>query len=135
MKTQLAMALWLDFADSEVSAVAPSHDGVRIRMAAAHVLRSEAGAGKPVEGFARGVELLLPGAALDGAPGGFMGRISLGRVQIGGRWSSRLPLPFCAGGDVKLELAFANQSNLVLAASGIECRYEGEPNFSDSLFC
>jgi len=130
------MKLSLVFADSEVSAVASSHDGVRIRMSAAHVLRSEAGAGKPTEGFARAVELLLPGAELHGgAPGDFMGRISHGRVQVGGGWLSRLALPSSCAGPVTLELAFANQSQLVLNANGLACRYEGEPNFAESLSC
>lgn len=135
MRTHVAMALWLHFADSEVAFVAPTGDGVRIRLSAAYVLREEGGVGKPTEGFARGVELLLAGAGLSGAVGELMGRISQGRVRIGGRWFSQMALPSSSSGTVTLELTFANHAELVLSASRIECRYESEPNFSESLLC
>lgn len=64
-----------------------------------------------------------------------MGRVSQGRVRVDGRWASQLALPSSCAGPVTLELAFANQSQLVLDANGLVCRYEGEPNFSESLFC
>jgi len=126
----------LVFADSEVVSVTATAKTIRLRFSAAHVIRSDiADSSQPVEGFARGVELLLAGASLDKAEGELIGSLAQGRVEIDGEWSSSLALPSSAQGHVTLELAFANQSSLVLTASGIECRYEGEPNFSESLFC
>ncbi|WP_137893131.1 hypothetical protein [Ramlibacter sp. 2FC] len=124
----------LVLADSEVSVVSSLGDGVRIRLSAAHVLRSEAGT-RPTPGFARRVELWLPGAALPRPSGEFLGRIAQGRAQFGGRWASQLALPSSCAGPVTLELAFANRSQLLLQATGLACRYEGEANFSESLFC
>lgn len=130
------MNLTLRFADSEVTAVTSSSEGVCIRMSAAYVLRSEEPAGsKPTEGFARAVLLILAGARLDELPGHYIGRISHGRVEIGSQWASVIALPSSTVGKVKLELGFANQSHLLVEASGIECRFEGEPNFAESLFC
>jgi hypothetical protein len=126
----------LTFDGSEVASVTASGRDVRIRLSAARVLRSEsADANRLVEGFARGVELLMAGTSLDEAEGHFIGSISQGRVAISGAWSSVIALPSLHAGPVTLELVFANQSSLTLAASGIECRYDGEPNFSESLFC
>lgn len=126
----------LAFADSEVAAVSSSGEGVRIRLSAAHVLRSDAAApSRPTAGFARAVELFLPGARLHQEPGHCLGRIAHGRVRLGHRWSATLALPFAAEQATTLELVFANQSSLSLSAHGITCRYEGEANFSESLFC
>lgn len=126
----------LAFADSEVASLASSGDGVRIRLSAARVLRVDAAApARPTEGFARAVELFLPGARLHEEPGHCLGRIAQGRVRIGHHWSSTLPLPFVSPSHAKLELAFANQSSLSLSADGISCRFEGEPNFTESLSC
>lgn len=126
----------LAFADSEVAGVAASGGGVRIRLSAAHVLRVDAAApSRPTEGFARAVELVLAGARLHDDPGHCLGRIAQGRVRIGHHWSPTLPLPFASQGHATLELAFANQSNLSLSADGITCRFEGEPNFTESLSC
>ena len=130
------MELSLVFADSEVASVESEANAVFIRLSAAHVLRQPlSGEGKAGEGFARGVVLLLKGASLNGAESHFAGSIALGRLKIGGVWSSTLALPSSTPSDVSLELTFANQSLLVLAASGIEGRFEGEPNFAESLFC
>ncbi len=111
-------------------------DGVEIRLSAAHVLRAAGEpAGKSANGYARAVTLRLPGATLTGATDHLIGRISQGRVQIGDVWSSAVALPSASGEPVRLELGFANQSHLALAASGFECRFDGEPNFAESLFC
>lgn len=121
--------------DSEVAAVVAAEQGVRIRLSAAHVLRSEVSDGQAVPGFARAVELWLSGAVLQGAPGGCIGRIDQGRVCIEGRWASQLALPGAWDGPVMLELAFANRAQLQLQARGLACRYRGEANFSESLSC
>lgn len=141
VSSSLPVALTLSFADSEVACVSAASDGVRIRLSAAQVQRVEVPGSKPTEGYSRTVELLLPGAQLTqgnaGPPARFIGRISQGRVQRGAHWSARLPLP-CSdvtSGPVRLELSFAQGSPLVLIATGIECRFEAEPNFHESLFC
>ena len=126
----------LVFADSEVASVTATARTIRLRFSAAHVIRCDiADDSKPIEGFARGVELLLADASLDETEGELIGSLAQGRIKIDGEWSSSLALPSSTQGHVTLELAFANQSSLTLVASGIECRYEDEPNFSESLFC
>lgn len=131
------MRLSLELADGEVAAMVDGEGGVLIRLAAASVRRPADGgrAGQTEAGFARGVELLLIGATLHGAPGPFMGRIMEGRLRSGGRWSARLPLPSESTGGVTLELAFAHQAPLTLAATGLRCRFAGEANFTASLAC
>lgn len=126
----------ISLTDSEVAAVTSTSAGVHIRLSAAHVLcANPAHAGNAQEGFSRGVELLLSEARLAGTTDHFLGRLSSGRVLWGNQWSSRIPLPCATSGPVKLELTFANQSHLELTANGLECRFEGEPNFSESLSC
>lgn len=127
----------LIFADSEVAAVTAVATGIHIRLSAAHVLfRDEPDADDATEGFSRGVEILLPGAQWpDGALSGFMGRISEGRIRIGTAWAVKLPFPCSVSAPIQIELSFANQSHLELTATGLDCRFEGEPNFSESLFC
>ena len=130
------MNLSLIFADCEVAAVSSMADGVEVRLSAAHVLRAAVEPnGKSLNGYARAVTLRLAGATLAGATDQLIGRISQGRVQIKDVWLSTIALPSAVGGPVKLELGFANQSNLVLSAIGFECRFDGEPNFAESLFC
>ncbi|WP_157266098.1 hypothetical protein [Azohydromonas aeria] len=127
----------LMFADSEVAAVTAVATGIHIRLSAAHVLFLERpDAGNSTEGFSRGVEILLPGAQWpDGALSGFMGRISEGRIRVGTAWAVKLPFPCSVSAPIQIELSFANQSHLELSAAGLECRFEGEANFSESLFC
>lgn len=131
------MSLSLELADGEVAAMEDGDEGVLVRLAAASVRRPADGgrAGQTEAGFARGVELLLVGATLHGAPGPFMGRIVEGRLHCGGHWSGRLPLPSETAGDVTLELTFAHQAPLTLAATGLRCRFAGEANFTASLAC
>lgn len=133
MQAQWLFSLML--ADSEVAFVAAVQGGVRIRLSAAHVLRSEAPGQRPTPGFSRAVELWLAGAEPPADGGDFMGRIAQGRAQIEGRWAAQLALPSSLAGPVRLELAFANGSQLALDAAALSCRYAGEPNFSESLFC
>lgn len=132
---QAAGRLSLVLADSEVAFVAAAQGGVRIRLSAAHVLRSEALGQRPTPGFSRGVVLWLAGAEPPADGGDFMGRIAQGRARIEGRWAAQLALPSSWAGPVRLELAFANGSQLVLDAEALSCCHEGEPNFSESLFC
>lgn len=127
--------LILRLADCEVSQVVVTSAGVTVRLAAAFVQQETAGGDKPVDGFARAVALDLVGATLDEAPGSFIGRIAEGRVGIDGRWASGIALPSRVSAAVTLELAFANRSQLTLRAGAIECRFEGEANFAESLFC
>jgi hypothetical protein len=127
----------LILADSEVAAATAVGAGIHIRLSAAHViLRGDSGTEKPTDGFSRGVELLMPGAQWkEGGLTGFVGRITEGRLCMDTAWALKISLPGRLNGPIKLELTFANHSYLELTATGLECRFEGEPNFSESLFC
>ena len=130
------MNLSLLFTDSEIKAVVPMREGIHISLSAAHVLQSNpAMPEQPIEGFSRGVELVLPGVQLDKPATDLIGRLSRGRIHINGQWSPSIPLPHTYTGPVKLELSFANQSFLALEADRVECRFEGGPNFHESMAC
>ena len=128
------MAFTLVLADTEVARVELAPGTVRVCCAAAHVRRTEPGAATLV-GWSRGVELLLAGATVVEGPAGCFGRLAHGRLRIDGQWASTLALPGACRGSVRLELGFANQSSLVVDAEGIDCRFEGDANFAESLFC
>lgn len=130
------MNLSLLFADGEVSAVIPTEEGIRIRFSAAHVLQIDvAGESRPLEGFARGVVIWLAGATWSEPPGDLIGRVSHGRVRVGGRWLTALPLPCSLAGPVTFELTLGNQSHFTVSAGDLECRFEDEPNVSESMAC
>jgi len=122
--------------ESEVASVAPVDADLLIRFSAACVVRIDVGEGeKPIQGFARGIVLQLHGAQIVAAHEPLLGRISDGRLQAGGEWLKALALPFECEGSVRLELAFANRSELVATGSGIMVRFDAEPNFTESLAC
>jgi hypothetical protein len=124
------------FSDSEVTAVASANGSVRILFSAAHVLRDAPNTfEKPIEGFARGVELVLSGTNPGLALNEFIGRISFGRIFLENQWALQAALPCAMPGPVKLEFIFANQSHLEIAANGLECRFSGESNFFESMAC
>jgi hypothetical protein len=130
------MALTLVFADCEVAYVVAADDRLVVRLSAAHA-RAEPAAGddRPTDGFARGVVVTLKGARLAVPAGTLIGRIAQGRIRIGTRWADALPLPGRIDDRVRVELAFANRSELDLEVDGIEVGFDGEPNFAESLFC
>lgn len=131
------MNLVLVFADSEVAGADVGPHGLRLRLAAACVQRrDDAGAGRPEPGYAQAVELLLVGAVPAAPAAALIGRIAHGRVQAGdGRWRSQLPLPGSLAGPLRVELAFANRSELIVSAQALHCRFDGAANFSASLAC
>ena len=130
------MSLSLLFPDSEVASVVAEPDGVRIKLSAAHARQEpESSKSTPLEGYARGVSLLVHGANTQPELGSLLGRLSSGRLHLAGSWAASVPLPFAVGSEVRLELNFANQSQLVLSGRGFSCGFDGEPNFSESLFC
>ena len=124
------------FTDSEIAALAPAPDGIHIRISAAHVLQSNPEqTRRSIEGFSRSVEIVLLSAQFDKPANDLIGLLSKGRIHINGQWSPSIPLPHTHTGPVKLELSFANQSFLALEAVGVECRFEGKPNFFESMAC
>ena len=128
------MNLRLIFSDCEVASVEASATVTRIRLSAAHVHQAD-GNGERLEGFARGVVLVLHGSSLPEPAGHLIGRVAQGRIRRQGAWSSSIALPATLPGPITLELSLANRSELVLAASRIECNFEAGANFSESLFC
>lgn len=127
---------FLSFADSEVASIETMDDNIRILFSAAHILRHDPeNSEESVEGYARSVELFLKGAKLKIAPKDFMGRISVGRTMIEGKWISRLPLPCTMTDHIAMKIEFANQSHFEIEAAGLECRFTGESKFFESMAC
>ncbi|MBL8892800.1 MAG: hypothetical protein JNL67_22680 [Planctomycetaceae bacterium] len=90
---------------------------------------------KTIQGFSKGIFLELRGAELIREEDPKIGRVSAGRLQVAGEWRKEIPIPFEFHGRVNFELAFANGAYLVAAGTGICLRFEGEPNFEESLAC
>lgn len=139
------MTLWLEFADSEV-ADAQLLGGplpslvLRLSAAAVRVDDGDARSGPaPRSGIARGVRLELTGVTGPTAlPDGCFGRLAHGRVEAGGAWSSRLPLPGTASGPIRLELAWSNGTALTLEAGAnghLSSAFTGAPNVHESMAC
>lgn len=126
----------IEFGDCEVAGVDAVAEGLCIRFSAAQVLRfDEAAPERPEAGFARGVELVLRGVGAAELPPDCFGRLAQGRVEWEGQWQSRMALPFSTDSAVQVDFSFANRTQLILRAEGLECRYTGEANFAESLFC
>lgn len=127
---------FLAFADSEIAGITSGNDSVRILFSAAHVFHhAPENDDKPVEGYARDVELILTGAQPKAATDDFMGRISFGRAMMEGQWLLQLPLPCTITSRIAMEFGFANQSHFEIEAVSLECRFTGEPNFFESMAC
>lgn len=137
------MTLWLEFADSEVAEAQWAGTTLTLRLSAA-ALRIDDPSAQGLtarSGIARGVRLELSGLPDGGAaplPDGCFGRLAHGRVEAGGAWSGRLPLPGELAGPIRLELAWSNGTALALqtGASGrLTSAFTGEPNVHESLAC
>ena len=124
----------VEFSDSEVGQIEQIGGELRLRFSAACVVRVETPS-QPVHGYAQSVELVVFGARRTEAPSGLIGRVAQGRIAVAGRWATRLALPCRIDEPIRLELSFANHGTLNVTGDGVECRFMGEPNFSESLAC
>lgn len=142
------MTLWLEFADSEVAdaqAPAGALPALQLRLSAAAVRvdddsDGDTGAGPALRhGIARGVQIALTGLPTPlQLPDGCFGRLAHGRVEAGGVWSSRLPLPGELTGPLRLELAWSNGTALTLhtgADGRLTTAFTAGPNLHESLAC
>jgi len=134
------MTLWLEFADSEVAEAQWTGTTLTLRLSAAALRIDDAASGAPRSGIARGVRLELSGLPDGGAPlpDGCFGRLAHGRVEAGGAWSGRLPLPGELAGPIRLELAWSNGTALALQAGSsgrLSSTFTGAPNVHESLAC
>jgi hypothetical protein len=130
------MILRLLLADSEVASVASVAGELHLRFAAACMLRSEPGTdAKPTPGFGRGLGLRLQGAQIVAAQEPLFGRVSSGRLRVGGRWLDGVSIPFAAEEPVQLELTFAHGAGLEATGNGVVVGFEAGPQFSESLAC
>jgi hypothetical protein len=122
--------------ESEVASVRPVDPDIQVQFSAAAALQvGMANEEEPAQGFSRGVLLQLRSAQVIGQQEPQLGRVSGGRLQVGGELLKKVPLPFEFKGPVHLELAFANRAYLVAAGTGVSVRFEAEPNFTESLAC
>lgn len=122
--------------ESEVAAVTFVDADVYVRFSAGATRKASSAAGeKPSPGFSKGIVLQLRGAQFIGQEDPKLGRVSAGRLQLAGEWRKEIPVPFEFHGQVHFELTFANGAYLIAGGSGISLRFEGEPNFAESLAC
>ncbi len=130
------MDISLILSESEVAAVSTVGSDIFVRFSAAATRKtSSAERVKQSYGFSKGIVLQLRGVQIIGQEDPKMGRVSAGRLQLAGEWRKEIPVPFEFHGRVHIELTFANGADLVAGGSGISLRFEGEPNFTESLAC
>lgn len=151
-------ALRLQLADSELASCTQEGADLLLRLSAARVERPAAdGSRRSEAAWAQHIELRLVAvreraaspasvpspagtrpAAASGDPAPLRiapGRIREGRLHRQGHWQRELPLPGRLAGPLVLELTPALGEEVVLQASALICRHEGEARVLDSLFC
>jgi hypothetical protein len=129
------MTLTWALADSEVATVSAAGSELRLRCSAASLRRRTDTGERPTPGFGRHVVLTVRAARILGEQGPAIGRLTGGRVHLDGAWRSELPLPLDWQGAVRVELAFAVRSSLVVAGSGLSADFAEGVNFTESLAC
>lgn len=136
-----APAYWLHWADSEVARVVREGTDVLVHLAAAQVAElhdAPDGPGEPSVGHVRHLVLRLPQAALESnAPlGDAIGRLSQGRLKLGEQAPANgLAVPCRYPMRAQLSLAFANGTQVDIAASGLVATFGGDPDYRPSLAC
>ncbi len=120
----------LDFHDSEVLAIEPTGDALRVRLSAAHVRRGEDGA----RGYLGSVEIAARGAAWPGelAPG--FGRLVVGRLRCDGL-DVAPTIPLRLAGALSLELRFADGARLEITAAAIAIDAAADAPFREDFSC
>jgi hypothetical protein len=119
------------FHDSEVRRVAADAGAgtLEIHFAAAHV--HEAGTGGEEEGYLSGVTLALAGARWTGPVAVCIGRIASGAAFVDGTHRVTLPLGADLSGALRVELQFANGSQLHADAGHLVLHAEGAKHTGD----
>jgi hypothetical protein len=134
--------LQLIWADSEVAEVTWAAGLLGLRFAAAHVRQLGATSGDDVLGYLPGLALRCEGVALMHSPpegpgllSDALGRLSEGRWLVGGTplgpWQLATPLQ----GALRLELRFANGTELAFTATQARAECPPEARFRPSLAC
>ncbi|MET0350705.1 MAG: hypothetical protein ABW067_13025 [Rhizobacter sp.] len=130
------MARRFSFADSEVSAVGVDGDTLRVRFAAANVAEPDdtAFSGER-QGHVTGVVLTCRGGPWPAGLDGYVGRLAEGRLSVRGEWLARLPLPVELTGTSRLELRFANRTELAVAVTAVSLTAPHDAAFAESFAC
>jgi hypothetical protein len=127
----------LSFEGSEVGRVHAAGDTLHIVFSAARV-RERPGPGMATgrEGHVRSLEMRLEHAApWPDALGEFIGGLSHGRIETGGRTVSPMPLPCHIDTPCRVELGFLGDSALSVSARSVSLGFTGEPRFCEDLSC
>lgn len=130
----------LFWADSELRAVRADGRDLCLHFAAAQFRPGPPGAparpGAAASGWLRGLVLRLHGARwpADAPLHEALGRIAEGRLD-GAAAATTLPLPARLHGPLRLTLALANGTPLVVAADGLSTAFDGAPGWHESLAC
>jgi hypothetical protein len=129
--------LTLSFHDSEVKQIRREQHIVYVVFSAARVHSDEAVA-PSFSGYALGLELQLTGVMGALPPLDCFGRLSGGRMAVGGpaRSSLVLPgLPFEWTGQTQLELTFGQGDAWTACALGVRFDWENEARFLEESSC
>ena len=118
------------FADSEVSSVTIDEDGtLLLRFSAARV----AGSGAPR--YLPGLVLRLDRARLDAPPSGCIGRVAEGEVLAAGQCHAVLDIPPTLAGPLRLNLRFANGSQLGASAEALAAEQPAGGTAAEHYHC
>ena len=120
----------LEFHDSEVRGIALEADALTLAFSAAFVQVEGAGAG-----YVQSLEMASTGASVDGPLADGVGRLSHGKLWVGGVALPALPFPYTAPGPVHIELQFSNGTRLTITAASLVCRFTGDAKFVETFAC
>jgi hypothetical protein len=129
--------LTFHFHDSEVKHIRQEQHILRVVFSAARV-HSRAAGPEEFDGFALGLELQLIGVTGGAPPLNFFGRLSEGRLSVGGpaRSSLVLPsLPFEWAGQTTVELAFSHEAWWSATALKVRLDWEDGSRFLERMTC
>lgn len=118
------------FQDSEVHSVTAQAHTLTLTFAAASVQLPD---GR--QGYLSALPITLQGAHWQSPLADCIGRLRDGSLWTGGTRQTTLPLPCNATGLLRLELQFANGTQLTVQAHAIDSPWPGEEHFHESLAC
>ena len=119
------------FHDSEVRRIAADAGAGTLEIAFSAARVRGAGAGPEADGYLAGVTLALADARWTGPVAVCIGRIACGAVTVDGAHRAELPLAADLAGALRLELQFANGSQLHADARRLAIHAEGARRTDD----
>lgn len=127
-------AFLLHFADSELRGL--HWQGARLELVFSAAQVSALPAARPAAlGWVRGLVLALDGAVLAGDASAAFGRLQQGALLLDGRRHPTLAVPQAWAGPLQLHLVLARGEALDIGAGAMLARFDGAPDYRESLAC